>query len=93
MGSYTLKRAEKKKRIVELKGSVCYKCGLKSEYVSVYDLHHINPNDKDPKFNKLLDSWGWKRIEEEIKKCLLLCANCHRIIHEQERRFLNDQND
>jgi hypothetical protein len=25
--------------------------------------------------------YGWKRIEEEIEKCIPLCCNCHRLEH------------
>ena len=25
--------------------------------------------------------WSWKRIEKEIKGCVLLCKNCHAALH------------
>jgi hypothetical protein len=28
-----------------------------------------------------LNGYGWRRIEEEIKKCIPLCCNCHRLEH------------
>ena len=59
----------------------CKCCGLKSPHPQVYDLHHRDPNEKDftissRGFNKSLD-----KVQEEMAKCEVLCANCHRLVH------------
>lgn len=76
-------RGKKNKlKIIEAKGGKCEHCGLTLEqsHYSVFDLHHKDPSDKDPKFNSF-KFWPWERIKAEIDKCLLLCSNCHRIEH------------
>lgn len=45
------------------------------------DFHHIN-GDKDKNISDLVTHrWSLKKIKEEIKKCQVLCANCHRKAH------------
>lgn len=54
-------------------------CGY-SKCKEALDFHHVNPNEKD--FNiSGSHSRSWEKIELELKKCVLLCANCHREIH------------
>ena len=70
--------------LVEQKGGVCEKCGLIYDGTNacVFDLHHINPDEKD--FNVNVGTFNNRSIEsviEESKKCLLLCSNCHRLEH------------
>lgn len=43
------------------------------------DFHHINDIKLDNISNLLNTSW--EIIKKEIKKCIVLCANCHRKIH------------
>jgi hypothetical protein len=45
----------------------------------VLDLHHIDPAVKDTEVSKLLHSSD--RMKEELRKCAVLCANCHRKFH------------
>lgn len=55
----------------------CKTCGEKNPIVLDFD--HINPSNK--LFN-IADSprkQSWKKVLEEISKCQVLCANCHRI--------------
>lgn len=65
-----------KRRAIEALGGACFDCGLKSEYQCVFDFHHIDPSKKDRNINGLR---SWSAVREEISKCMLLCANCHRI--------------
>lgn len=71
-----------KHRIVESFGNKCACCGQSFEDCC-YDLHHINPQDKE--FNISKDQFNgaksWLKIRDELKKCNLVCANCHRLIH------------
>ena len=58
----------------------CSKCNENRSYC--LDFHHINPKQK--KFNiknSIGGGYGKKRILEEIDKCIVLCANCHRTLH------------
>jgi hypothetical protein len=46
------------------------------------EFHHREPKLKEIVVSKALD-WGWsiERILNEIAKCDVLCANCHRKQH------------
>jgi len=72
-------KKSKKTRVVELMGNKCKDC-KKSYPLECYDFHHVNPKDKDNTVSWLLHC-SWARIIKEVKKCVLLCANCHRIRH------------
>jgi hypothetical protein len=73
-----------KKRIREFivgikRNGCCKDCGFSGkDYPEVLDFDHI----KDKKFNisgfKKYTS-GFLKVKEEIDKCELVCANCHRI--------------
>lgn len=69
-------------KMIIYKGGRCEDCGLRLEdsHYCVFDFHHINPNDKNPKF-KRIKYQKWEVIKMEIDKCELLCSNCHRIKH------------
>jgi len=67
----------------------CEICGEKRHWV--LDFHHLNPSQKS--FNisnySISGTSGFetkkKKILEELKKCIVVCANCHRDIHYQEK--------
>lgn len=61
----------------------CVKCG--QNHPATFDFHHIDSSTKEASVNKLLKNRAFKRALEEIKKCVVLCANCHRIHHHDER--------
>ena len=44
------------------------------------DFHHIDPEAKD--FTIADNMTSWERILPELAKCVLLCARCHREVHE-----------
>ncbi len=72
----------KKRRAIEFLGGQCCKCGY-DRYYGALEFHHIDPKEKDKDWTQLRN-WGWYRIEQELKKCALVCANCHREIHAKE---------
>lgn len=69
-----------KRRIVEYLGGKCQRCGLVTDIMPVYEIHHLTKKNKE--FNiKAIRGWSWEAIKRELDKGVqLLCANCHRII-------------
>ena len=62
----------------------CLRCG-ENDWVAL-DFHHRDPRKKDPTINEMWrKGWGIKRILAEIAKCDVLCANCHRKWHRDQR--------
>lgn len=61
----------------------CIKCGL--SHPAIIDFHHVNPTAGDRKLFEILRCDNFTAALEEIKKCVPLCANCHRIHHHDER--------
>jgi hypothetical protein len=55
----------------------CVDCGEVD--VRVLDFDHDDPATKVRAISAMIfDAWSWDRIEAEIKKCVVRCANCHR---------------
>ncbi len=73
---------EVKIKMIDYKGNQCEDCGLKHKntHYSVFEFHHLNPKEKDPNFGRIKYQ-SWDNIKNELDKCALLCANCHRIRH------------
>ncbi|MDP2734848.1 MAG: hypothetical protein Q8P12_01430 [bacterium] len=74
------RRKRLKEMAVELKGGKCYFCGY-SKCPSALEFHHLSEEDKSFDLGTRGLTRSWKRIEEELKKWILVCANCHREIH------------
>ena len=76
-------RRDTKIKAVEHLGGKCKDCeGVFPE--AVYDFHHLDPTEKEAGMASLTSDKGWSKILEELDKCVLLCANCHRIRHYKE---------
>ena len=45
------------------------------------EFHHMDPTKKD--FSISVDGMtrAWSKVKDELEKCVLVCANCHREIH------------
>ena len=77
---YSNERAQEfKKQAVEYLGGKCKRCGLETTHYEVYDFHHKDPSKKDITVSKTRKSF--ETLKPELDKCVLYCANCHRIIH------------
>lgn len=80
---YNKTRIEKAKELkleyLSLLGNKCSNCGLEvneHNYVA-FDFHHINPDEKEDNINNM----NKEEALQELNKCTILCANCHRIFH------------
>jgi hypothetical protein len=63
------------------KGKSCVICN-ESESVCL-DFHHINGEDKTHLVSKMrYNTYSKETMKKEIEKCIILCANCHRKVHE-----------
>jgi hypothetical protein len=68
-----------KQKAVDYKGGSCVICGY-NKCLSALEFHHTNPQEKEG-YNS---HWTFERNKNELNKCILLCANCHRETHEAE---------
>lgn len=74
-------RQNSKERIIESMGGKCAICGY-NKRGGAFDIHHIDPNEKEISFGSIrANPQSWNKIVEELRKCVLLCANCHREVH------------
>lgn len=65
-------------------GGKCKLCGY-SKCLAALDFHHINPESKIHDIAHLIKTTSLTMIETEVNKCILLCANCHRELHHNEK--------
>ena len=68
-----------KEKAVEYKGGKCTDCQQVFP-LCVYDFHHLDPSEKETNPGNLFGR-RWENVIAELDKCVLLCANCHRIRH------------
>ena len=74
-------QANKHKAIL-YKGSKCARCSIEydTHNACIFDFHHLDPKGKDFNPGEKM-GLSWNNIKTEIDKCVLLCANCHRLTH------------
>ena len=60
----------------------CSVCGI--YHPAILDFHHLDPNSKDFSIAKSRTK-SQKRFIRELDKCVVLCSNCHRVLHWRER--------
>jgi len=63
----------------------CDICGY-NRCTEALDFHHIDLKEKEFSIGQALNRWGKEIILEEMKKCKILCANCHRELHYKEKQ-------
>ena len=69
----------KKLSLIEHKGGKCTVCGLDHDGTNqcIFDFHHIGKKD----FDISMRNYGLETLKKELVKCVLVCSNCHRMIH------------
>ena len=79
-----LKRIDNWKKTFEFYGGrECMVCSFSSE-MPIYELHHHDQAGKETNISSIMHH-SWAKVEKELRKCILVCSNCHRIIHHVER--------
>ena len=73
---------------IEYKGGVCEGCGY-SKCAGALEFHHRDPNEKDFTLSGIKKTKLNDEIRNELDKCDLLCANCHREAHWKPMEFIN----
>lgn len=74
-----LKRGDFLAKIKLKRGGKCERCGY-NRCIKALEFHHLDPTQKD--FTISNDHFKLKDAIEESKKCILICANCHRELHD-----------
>jgi hypothetical protein len=84
-------RRDAKKRIMLASlGGRCKRCLRTVEeigHVAAFDFHHLIPATKRYGINRIYNLRAELR-EEELSKCIVLCANCHRIVEATSATFV-----
>ena len=68
--------------MVEYKGGKCERCGYNKSFAAL-DFHHEDPSEKDFTIAHARHRSFNEEMKKELDKCILVCANCHREIHEE----------
>lgn len=77
----TMRALKRKLALIDYKGGQCEICGYNNNLAAL-EFHHIDPDLKKFQLDaKHLSNSKWEIIKEEADKCQLLCARCHREIH------------
>jgi hypothetical protein len=65
---------------------VCSKCG--ENHPATIDFHHKKGYMKERAISQLVyDGYSINKIKEELNKCEILCANCHRKLHYKNKNL------
>lgn len=74
-------RQRTKQALVDYKGGSCVRCGY-SRCLAALEFHHTDPNEKDFTISGSLVA-NIEKMKIEVDKCILVCSNCHREIHQE----------
>lgn len=75
-----------KKALVEYKGGACSVCGY-NKNIAVLSFHHINDENTQKEYDisiRMGNRCSLETLKKEADKCILVCENCHREIHQKE---------
>ena len=70
-----IRRKINKRILIDIKGGKCCVCGY-NKCIEALQFHHVNPEEKDFEISSN-HTENIEEMKEEIKKCVLVCGNCH----------------
>jgi hypothetical protein len=76
-------RKKLKEQAVQYMGGYCSKCGF-NKNICALQFHHLDPAEKDFGISSDGVHRSWAKVKSELDKCIMVCANCHAEIHEEE---------
>lgn len=80
-------RENTKQKMIAAMGGSCQCCGYNT-CSSALAFHHIDPSKKEIGFGDIrANPAKWNKIVNELKKCILVCHNCHSEIHAGIRKI------
>ncbi len=60
--------------------NACNQCGESNSIC--LEFHHLDSDDKESAISNAAGAgWSIERLQLEIKKCIVLCRNCHAKLH------------
>lgn len=65
---------------IEYLGGKCIFCKY-NRCSAALDFHHLDEDNKNFGLSQKGMTRSWEKTKQELKKCILVCANCHREIH------------
>ena len=72
---------QRKKEIIDTFGGKCTLCGYRKNFAAL-TFHHKDPKIKSFKLDvRSLSNRKFSKIKDELKKCMLICHNCHAELH------------
>jgi len=74
------RRQQIRLKSIDYKDGCCQACGY-NRCLEALEFHHRNPEKKDFGISEKGYTRSWERVKQELDKCVLLCANCHRELH------------
>jgi len=83
------RRKKLRKMALEYKGSKCEVCDY-DKCLYALEFHHLDSSSKDFAISSKGYTRSWERVKEELDKCTLICANCHREIHAKDEQLLQE---
>ena len=88
---YIIRAVQKRRKkiremAINYKGAKCELCGY-NKALSALEFHHLNTSEKDFGISDKGYTRSWKKVRQEIDKCILICANCHRELHEDIKQL------
>lgn len=83
------KRESRQKVNEYLSSHPCIDCN--NDNIIVLEFDHRDRNKKHKAISEMVISgYAWKKIKEEIEKCDVRCANCHRIKTAAQLGYINN---